>query len=46
MGGDISGEHGIGLKKKAYTDAVFRNEIQRLRAVYNPQDTINRGKLC
>jgi FAD/FMN-containing dehydrogenase len=44
--GRVSGEHGVGIKKKAYTDAVFRNEIQRLRAVYNPHDTINRGKLC
>jgi FAD/FMN-containing dehydrogenase len=45
-GGNVSGEHGIGLKKKAYTDVVFHNEIQRLRTVYNPHDTINRGKLC
>jgi FAD/FMN-containing dehydrogenase len=44
--GSVSGEHGIGLKKKAYTDAAFRDEIQRLKVVYDPQNTLNRGKLC
>ncbi len=45
-GGRVSGEHGIGLKKKAWTDAAFRAEVQRLKAQYDPHHRINRGKLC
>jgi FAD/FMN-containing dehydrogenase len=44
-GGRISGEHGIGLKKKAWTDAAFRAEIQQLKK-YDPKGILNRGKLC
>ncbi len=45
-GGSVSGEHGIGLKKKAYTEAAFCDEIQRLKATYDPHNILNRGKLC
>jgi len=45
-GGQVSGEHGIGLKKKAWTDDAFRAQIRQLKAVYDPQGLINRGKLC
>jgi FAD/FMN-containing dehydrogenase len=45
-GGRVSGEHGIGLKKKAWIDAAFRTEIQRLKATYDPEGVLNRGKLC
>ncbi len=45
-GGRVSGEHGIGLKKRAWTDAAFRAEVQRLKTVYDPEEIINRGKLC
>lgn len=45
-GGRISGEHGIGLKKKPWVDAAFREEIQRLKSSYDPRTVINRGKLC
>ncbi|HEY66145.1 MAG TPA: FAD-binding oxidoreductase [Caldilineae bacterium] len=45
-GGRVSGEHGIGLKKKDWTDAAFRAEARRLKERYDPQQVINRGKLC
>ncbi len=45
-GGRVSGEHGIGLKKRAWTDAAFRAAIQELKARYDPAGIINRGKLC
>jgi len=45
-GGRVSGEHGIGLKKKGWTDAAFRAEIQRLKGQYDPKGVLNRGKLC
>ena len=44
--GLISGEHGIGLKKKTWTDRLFRAEIRDLKEIYDPQNIINRGKLC
>lgn len=46
VGGKVSGEHGIGLKKKNWIDASFRSEISQLKAVHDPQNVINRGKLC
>ena len=45
-GGQVSGEHGIGLKKKAWTSTTFRDDIKRLKEIYDPQNIINRGKLC
>ena len=45
-GGRVSGEHGIGLKKKVWTDAAFRAEAQRLKETYDPENVLNRGKLC
>lgn len=45
-GGRVSGEHGIGLKKIAWTDSTFRAKIQQLKQTYDPQNIINRGKLC
>lgn len=45
-GGRVSGEHGIGLKKKTWTDSTFRAEIRQLKETYDPQNRINRGKLC
>ena len=45
-GGQVSGEHGIGLKKKTWTDEAFRAGVRRLKETYDPQNVINRGKLC
>ncbi len=44
--GQVSGEHGIGLKKKAWISEIFRVEISRLKNIYDPTRLINRGKLC
>ncbi len=44
-GGRVSGEHGIGLKKRAWVDERHRAEIRRLKQIYDPCDIINRGKL-
>lgn len=46
LGGRVSGEHGVGLKKKEWTSAAFQTEVRRLKEVYDPQDVINRRKLC
>ena len=45
-GGHVSGEHGIGLKKKVFTGADFRAKIRQLKAIYDPNNILNRGKLC
>ncbi len=45
-GGQVSGEHGIGLKKKPWAAKSFCATIQRLKERYDPQGIINRGKLC
>ena len=45
-GGRVSGEHGIGLKKKTWVDAAWRAEIRALKEIYDPDHIINRGKLC
>jgi FAD/FMN-containing dehydrogenase len=46
LGGRVSGEHGVGIKKKAWTAAGFRAEVRQLRDIYDPLGVINRGKLC
>jgi glycolate oxidase len=48
-GGALSGEHGIGLEKVAYMSALFTaddlDEMRRLRAIFNPFDLCNPGKV-
>jgi glycolate oxidase len=49
LGGTLSGEHGIGLKRKDYTD-IFLNEAQRalmkrIKRAFDPNDILNPGKL-
>lgn len=46
QGGRVSGEHGIGLKKKAWVSAAYRDELRRLKADFDPNNVLNRGKLC
>jgi hypothetical protein len=46
LGGEVSGEHGIGLKKKAWTTESYRTRIRRLKDAYDPDRVVNRGKLC
>lgn len=45
-GGRVSGEHGIGMKKKAWVSPTFQEEIRRLKTIYDPNNIFNRGKLC
>jgi FAD/FMN-containing dehydrogenase len=49
LGGSVSAEHGIGLEKKAYLH-VSRNAaevevMKRLKAMFDPQGTLNPGKI-
>ncbi len=45
-GGRVSGEHGIGLKKKKFTRAAYRAKVRQLKTKYDPFNILNRGKLC
>ena len=49
MGGALSGEHGIGLEKKAYMPLVFTNAdmemMMRVRRAFAPQGRFNPGKV-
>lgn len=45
-GGRVSGEHGIGLKKKAWVSAAYQDEIRQLKSIYDPGKVLNRGKPC
>jgi glycolate oxidase len=48
LGGSLSGEHGIGLEKEALLDLQFDEAtlsfMERMRSVFNPEDTLNPGK--
>lgn len=49
MGGSITGEHGIGLEKKAYLPRMFSSDdievMRRLRVQFDPKEIANRGKM-
>lgn len=45
-GGRVSGEHGIGMKKKAWVSLTFQKQIRQLKTIYDPNNIFNRGKLC
>ena len=49
LGGTISGEHGIGSKRKDFIPLVMQPELidlmKRLKAVFDPNDILNPGKL-
>lgn len=48
-GGSLSGEHGIGLEKAHLMEKVFnehdRDNMIAIRAVFNPDDLLNPGKI-
>ena len=48
-GGSITGEHGVGVDKKAYMPAMFSEHdldaFQRLRCAFDPQGLANPGKV-
>lgn len=43
--GTITGEHGVGLLKKKYVNKEFVEEMKKLKAIYDPQNILNRGKI-
>jgi glycolate oxidase len=49
MGGSITGEHGIGLEKKAYIGLLFNTEdldaMKRVRRAFDPNSRFNPAKL-
>jgi FAD/FMN-containing dehydrogenase len=46
VGGRISGEHGIGLKKRQWASNEMKAEVQILKNRFDPDCVFNRGKLC
>jgi glycolate oxidase len=48
-GGSITGEHGVGIEKRAYLPEMFNEDdieaMQRLRLAIDPQEISNRGKM-
>ena len=45
-GGQISGEHGMGLKKRQWASEALKAEVLALKIQFDPQHIFNRGKLC
>jgi glycolate oxidase len=49
LGGSITGEHGIGLEKKAYIGLLFNTEdldaMKRVRRAFDPESRFNPAKL-
>jgi glycolate oxidase len=49
MGGSITGEHGIGLTKKAYLPLMFSEKdietFQGLKKIFDPESRLNTGKV-
>jgi glycolate oxidase len=45
MGGQVSGEHGIGIKKKEFISDELKAEMKRLKKKYDPQGRLNPGKM-
>lgn len=45
-GGQISGEHGMGLKKRQWASETLQAEVQALKTQFDPHNIFNRGKLC
>ncbi len=49
LGGVLSGEHGIGLEKRAYIDAMLapadQAAMRRVGAAFDPQERLNPGKI-
>ncbi|MGH7875329.1 MAG: FAD-binding oxidoreductase, partial [Candidatus Binatia bacterium] len=49
LGGSITGEHGVGLEKKAYIGLLFNetdlSAMTRIRHVFDPDNRFNPAKL-
>lgn len=46
VGGGVSGEHGIGLKKRRWVTPARQAATAQLKDVYDPRRIVNRGKPC
>lgn len=44
-GGELTGEHGIGMVKAKFINEEYRVQIKKLKEKYDPDDIMNRGKL-
>ncbi|MFH1398905.1 MAG: FAD-binding oxidoreductase [Candidatus Woesearchaeota archaeon] len=45
LGGDLSGEHGVGISKKKFVRKEYADLIKRLKQKYDPYIVLNRGKI-
>ena len=49
LGGSITGEHGVGLEKRAFLSEMYADDdiafMKRLRAAIDPKELANRGKM-
>jgi glycolate oxidase len=49
LGGTISGEHGIGSKRRDFMDLVMAPELidlqRRIKAAFDPNQVLNPGKI-
>lgn len=45
LGGDVSGEHGVGITKKRFVDDKLRDRILKLKQKYDPKGVMNGGKI-
>jgi len=49
MGGSITGEHGVGMEKRAFLSSMFgETEIETFKAIrraFDPEEIANRGKM-
>ncbi len=45
LDGKVSGEHGVGLKKKKFVDKELVEKIKRLKKIYDPHKILNKGKI-
>jgi glycolate oxidase len=49
LGGSITGEHGVGMEKKAYMTEMFSEAdleaMRQIRLALDPQELANRGKM-
>jgi len=45
LGGEVSGEHGIGLTKKKFIPTAYAAKIKRLKKKYDPNNILNINKI-
>jgi len=50
LGGTLSGEHGIGIKRMPYLPMALSkaqiNLIKRVKMAFDPNEILNPGKIC